>query len=287
MSCANEAKDDPVAQLPPLREVIAAHALFAKRSLGQNFLFDINLTRKIARVLIARDTGTIIEVGPGPGGLTRALLLEGAQKLVAIEKDSRAVEALASLKAAAADRLNLIEGDALKIDYQSFSSPRRIAANLPYNIATPLLFGWLEQSSLFSEMVLMFQKEVADRLVATVGSKDYGRLSVMAQWRCEVRRAFDLPPQAFIPAPKITSTVVHFVPHPERADAPSWNIMQEVVACAFSQRRKMLRTTLKPLGDLAEICAATGIDPTNRAETLEVKDFERLACFVEQMRKRG
>ncbi len=287
MSCANEAKDDPVALLPPLREVIAAHALFAKKSLGQNFLFDLNLTRKIARVLIARETGTIIEVGPGPGGLTRALLLEGAQKLVAIEKDSRAIEALASLKAAAADRLNLIEGDALNIDYQSFSSPRRIAANLPYNIATPLLFGWLEQAALFSEMVLMFQKEVADRLVATVGSKDYGRLSVMAQWRCEVRRAFDLSPQAFIPAPKITSTVVHFIPRPERADAPSWNVMQEVVASAFAQRRKMLRTTLKPLGDLTEICAATGIDPTNRAETLEVTDFERIARFVEQARKRS
>ncbi len=212
MRSLNSVAEDPVALLPPLREVIAGAELAAKKSLGQNFLLDLNLTRRIARSVAGLGEGTVIEVGPGPGGLTRALLLEGAQHVIAIERDSRAVAALQPLVQAAGQRLTLIEGDALQFDYRATQTPRRIVANLPYNIGTPLLIGWLEHSSDFASLTLMFQKEVADRLLAAPGSKTYGRLSVMAQWRCDVQRVMDLPARAFTPPPKVDSSVVSFLP---------------------------------------------------------------------------
>ncbi len=271
--------EDPVALLPPLREVIAAAELAAKKSLGQNFLLDLNLTRRIARSVQGLGEGTVIEVGPGPGGLTRALLLEGAQHVIAIERDSRAVAALQPLVGAAGRRLTLIEGDALTFDYQATPAPRRIVANLPYNIGTPLLIGWLEHSSDYASLTLMFQKEVADRLLAAPGSKTYGRLSVMAQWRCDVQRVMDLPARAFTPPPKVDSSVVQFIP---RVFAPTadadWKAMERVVAAAFGQRRKMLRSALKSLcPDPESLLRQAGLDPTARAEEIPVAGYVRLS----------
>lgn len=269
---------DPVAALPPLREVIEAAQLSAKKSLGQNFLLDINLTRRIARSVPQLPAMNVIEVGPGPGGLTRALLLEGAQKLTAIERDSRAVAALQPLVEAAAGRLQLIEGDALAFDYNAHPQPRCIVANLPYNIGTPLLLGWLEQMQSFASLTLMFQKEVADRLIARVGSKAYGRLSVMAQWRADVQKVMDLPARAFTPPPKVDSSVVQFRPNIMPADAPAWGEMERVTAAAFGQRRKMLRSSLKQIvdGDTEAFCYAAGVVPTARAEELDIAAFTRL-----------
>ena len=269
---------DGLAGLPPLREVIAAHGLDARKRLGQHFLLDLNLTRRIARVAGPLDQGLVIEVGPGPGGLTRALLLEGAERVVAIEIDPRAIGALKELQAVAGGRLELVEADALKIDLASLGPPpRRIVANLPYNVSTALLVGWLHQADQVCDMVLMFQKEVADRLAAQPRSKDYGRLSVLAQHVCTVQRLFDVAPSAFVPPPKVVSSVVRLRPRREGRLA-DLRALERVTAAAFGQRRKMLRSSLKSLGPPSEaLLAAAGLPPTARAEEIDVAGFCRLA----------
>ncbi len=266
-----------VAALPPLREAIAAAGFSAKKSLGQNFLLDLNLTRRIARAAGPLDVGTTIEIGPGPGGLTRALLIEGATALIAVERDASAAAALAPLVEAAEGRLQLIEADALDIDATALgAAPRRIVANLPYNVATRLLLGWLETPSAFESLTLMFQKEVADRLLAEPGAEAYGRLSVLVQWLCVVRRVTDLPPSAFTPAPKVWSSVVRLQPRPEPSHAADRQTLERVTEAAFGQRRKMLRQSLKGLGGDA-LLEAAGIVPTMRPERLAVAEFCRLA----------
>lgn len=257
----------------------------AKRSLGQNFLLDLNITAKIARAAGNLDNINVIEVGPGPGGLTRALLDTDAKSIHAIERDDRCVAALQDAVAAAQGRLVLHADDALKADYEALCpAPRAIVANLPYNIATPLLIGWLKTLPLFRSFTLMFQKEVADRLVAAPRSKEYGRLSVITQWLCEVERKFDLPPQAFTPPPKVTSSVVHITPKP-RTDDLDIALMERVTAAAFGQRRKMLRQSLKSLGlDTEKLLAAAGIEGTKRAEEIDTGGFVRLARAVRDLR---
>ncbi len=271
-----------VSQLPPLRDVIESHQLRAKKSLGQNFLLDLNVTDKIARQVFDIEKTTIFEVGPGPGGLTRSLLCAGAKKVIAVEFDPRAVEALQMVKDAAQGGLELHLGDALNTDLKRLSQdqPASIVANLPYNIATPLLFGWLAQieqnSNAYSQMVLMFQKEVADRIVALPKTKAYGRLSVMSQWLCHAQPLFELPPNVFSPPPKITSSVVQFVPKDlSEGPQPTFKTMEHIVKAAFSQRRKMLRSTLKPY---LHICEKCGIDITKRAEDLTVEEFVKIAA---------
>jgi 16S rRNA (adenine1518-N6/adenine1519-N6)-dimethyltransferase len=268
-----------VAALPPLRETIAKHGLDARKRFGQHFLLDLNLTRRIARAAQPIDQGTVIEIGPGPGGLTRALLLEGAAKVVAIEVDPRALDALAELQAASDGRLQVIQADALKIDPASLGPvPRRIVANLPYNISTPLLVRWLQQADAIADMVLMFQKEVVDRLVAVPRTKDYGRLSVLAQHVCEIRRLFDIPAAAFVPPPKVTSSVAHLTPRPASQRLTDLAPLERVTAAAFGQRRKMLRGSLGSLfPDPVPVLEGLGLSPTARAEELTVADFVRLA----------
>ena len=265
--------------LPPLREVIAAYGLNADKRLGQHFLLDLNLTAKIARAAGDLEGVTIIEIGPGPGGLTRALLDTEAARIVAIERDPRCVAALQSLVAAADERLTLAEADALKLDLRTLApTPRAVVANLPYNVATVLLIGWLAQASDFASLTLMFQREVAERLVAVPRSKAYGRLSVMTQWLTEAELLFDVPARAFTPPPKIVSSVVKLVPRAQGAGEPSFATMERVVAAAFGQRRKMLRAGLKTLvADPIPLLAAAAIDPTARAEELDVDAFKRLA----------
>jgi len=268
-----------VAALPPLRETIARHGLDARKRLGQHFLLDLNLTRRIARAATPLDQGTTIEVGPGPGGLTRALLLEGAARVVAIEVDPRALDALAELEAAAQGRLQVIQADALTVDPAALGpAPRRIVANLPYNISTPLLVRWLQAADAIADMVLMFQKEVVDRLVAAPRSKDYGRLSVIAQHVCEVRRLFDVPPSAFVPPPKVTSSVARLTPRPSDQRLADLAPLERVTAAAFGQRRKMLRGSLSGIfADPVPVLQGLGLSPTARAEELSVADFVRLA----------
>ncbi|MER8988012.1 16S rRNA (adenine(1518)-N(6)/adenine(1519)-N(6))-dimethyltransferase RsmA [Mesorhizobium sp. M0843] len=273
--------------LPPLREVIERHGLQAKKALGQNFLLDLNLTGKIARVAGDLSDSTVIEVGPGPGGLTRALLAAGARRVVAIERDERCLAALAEVSNHYPGRLEVISGDALKTDFAALAKtasqdgPVRIAANLPYNIGTELLIRWLTVADwppFYQSMTLMFQREVAERIVAGAGSDAYGRLGVLAGWRTEARIAFDVPPQAFTPPPKVTSSVVHLVP---RASPLSTDVKKlgRVTEAAFGQRRKMLRQSVKSLGGEALLTRA-GIDPTRRAETLSVEEFVRLTNAV-------
>lgn len=267
---------DPAA-LPPLREVIARHGLGARKALGQHFLLDLNLTRRIARAAGAIGEGSVIEIGPGPGGLTRALLECGAARLVAVERDERCAAALAEVAAAYPGRLELVMGDALRIDPATLTpAPRRIVANLPYNIATALLLRWLERPGDYIGMTLMFQKEVADRLLAQPGDPDYGRLSVLVQWLCRVRRLFDVPASAFVPPPKVTSSVVEIVPREAPLAAADRRSLERITQAAFGQRRKMLRASLRPLGGEA-LLLACGIDPTRRAEELTIEDFARLA----------
>jgi 16S rRNA (adenine1518-N6/adenine1519-N6)-dimethyltransferase len=270
------------AKLPPLREVIARHGLAAKKSLGQNFLFDGNLLDRIARVPGPLAGETVYEVGPGPGGLTRALLRAGA-KVVAVERDDRALPALAELTAIAADRLTVIGGDAMTVDERALAgSGAHIVANLPYNIGTALLVRWLtlpEWPPWWASLTLMFQKEVAQRIVAAPGSDAYGRLAVLAQWRSRPRIAFDLPPQAFTPPPKVSSAVVHIVPAAPVADVPVARI-EALTAAAFGQRRKMLRAALKGLpGGVAALDTA-GIDSARRAETLTIAEFAAIAAAL-------
>lgn len=275
---------DDLARLPPLREVIAKHGLDARKRLGQHFLLDLNLTRRIARSAGPLDEGTVVEVGPGPGGLTRALLLEGARRVVAVEVDSRAIDALGELAQAAGGRLQVVEADALDIDVTSLGPPpRRIVANLPYNVSTALLVRWLHQAGELADMVLMFQKEVADRLVAAPRRKDYGRLSVLTQHVCTVQRLFDVAPTAFVPPPKIVSTVVRLTPRPASARLADLGPLERITAAAFGQRRKMLRGTLgRVFADAAAVLAGMGIPPTARAEELGVDQFVRLAAALEK-----
>jgi len=263
------------ASLPPLREVIARHRLSARHSLGQHFLLDSNLTGRIARATGDLRERNVIEVGPGPGGLTRALLESGARRVFAIERDDRCVTALGDLVAAYPKRLHLIEGDALEIDVVALvPAPRCIVANLPYNIAVPLLIGWLRRAAEFEGLILMFQKEVAGRLTASPGGKDYGRLSVLVQWLCEARVLFNVDRRAFTPPPKVTSSVVSLIPRKAPLAAAEWGALEAVTAAAFGQRRKMLRSSLKALGLDLE---ALSIDATARAEELDVETFCQLA----------
>jgi len=265
--------------LPPLREVIAAHGLSAKKSLGQNFLFDLNLTRRIARAAGPLEDTTVYEVGPGPGGLTRALLAEGAARVVAVERDARCAPALAEIAAAYPGRLEVVEADALALDETAlFGAARvRVAANLPYNIGTALLVKWLTAETFFwDSLTLMFQREVAERIVAKPGSKAYGRLSVLAQWRTRAKILFDVSPRAFTPPPKVTSAILRVEPLCEPVAPARLSDLEKVTEAAFGQRRKMLRQSLKPL--LAEdAIRKAGIDPTRRAETLSVTEFAALA----------
>ncbi len=277
--------------LPPLRDVIRRHGLEAKKSLGQNFILDLNLTRRIARVAAPLDAQTVIEVGPGPGGLTRALLMEGAKRVVAVERDARCLAALQDVASAFPNRLTVHEGDALEADWLELlggpSGPVTIAANLPYGIATMLLVGWLETEPWppwWQRMVLMFQKEVAERIVSAPGTKSYGRLAVLSQWRAKVRMAMTLPPEAFTPPPKVSSAVVEFVPHERMQPDCSVKALGKVTAAAFGQRRKMLRQSLKQLGcDAEALLNEAGLDPQLRAEQLSVEQFALLAKVREQM----
>ena len=274
--------------LPPLREVIARYDLAARRSLGQNFLLDLNLTGKIARAAGALGEGTVIEIGPGPGGLTRALLAEGARQVIAIERDHRCLGALAEISAAYPGRLTVIEGDALAVDCAKLGqAPRRIVANLPYNIATPLIIKWLQAGPAFKSITVMVQREVADRLVAAPRTKDYGRLSVLTQFLAKPRRLFDVPPRAFVPPPKVTSSVVELIPLPAPAAPARIEDLERVTQAAFGQRRKMLRQSLRSLGveEVEDLLAAADIAPTSRAEELSVAQFAALARTLRARRE--
>jgi 16S rRNA (adenine1518-N6/adenine1519-N6)-dimethyltransferase len=268
--------------LPPLRDVIRRHDLIARKSLGQNFLLDLNLTGRIARAAGPLEGVTIVEVGPGPGGLTRALLASGAAQVVAIERDRRCIAALQEIGDAYPDRLRVLEGDALTTDPTPSieHTPARIVANLPYNIATALLVGWLTLEPWppwYDMLVLMFQREVAERIAAAPGSKSYGRLSVLAQWRTEPRILFDIAPAAFVPPPKVTSTVIRLTPRPATL-ACNARTLERVTAAAFGQRRKMLRQSLRSLiADPIPLLAETGLQPTARAEDIPVSGFVALA----------
>lgn len=269
--------------LPPLRDVIARHGLDAKKALGQNFILDLNLTQKVARTAGSLEGATVIEVGPGPGGLTRAILALGAKKVVAIERDPRCLPALQEISDHYPGRLEVIEGDALKIDFRDLAKgePVKIIANLPYNVGTQLLVNWLlpaQWPPFWQSLTLMFQKEVGQRIVAREDDNHYGRLGVLCGWRTEAHMAFDIPPQAFTPPPKVTSTVVHLEPieKPLPCDADK---LEKVTLAAFGQRRKMLRQSLKPIGGEA-LLARAEIDPQRRAETLSVEEFCRLANLV-------
>jgi 16S rRNA (adenine1518-N6/adenine1519-N6)-dimethyltransferase len=275
---------DELSRLPPLREVIASHGLDARKRLGQHFLLDLNLTRRIARAAAPLDEGTVIEIGPGPGGLTRALLLEGAERVVAVEVDPRAVSALGGLARAAGGRLQVVEADALEVAVASLGPPpRRIVANLPYNVSTALLVRWLHQAGEIVGMVLMFQREVADRLLAQPRSKDYGRLSVLVQHVCTVRRLFDVAPTAFVPPPKVVSSVVQLTPRPASERSVDLGPLERITAAAFGQRRKMLRSALgRVFADPAGVLEGMDIAPTARAEELTVSQFVRLAQALDK-----
>ena len=269
--------------LPPLREVIARHGLAAKKALGQNFLFDLNLTRRIARAAGPLEGFTVIEIGPGPGGLTRALLMEGATNVIAIERDDRALAALAEISAAYPGKLTVIPGDALQTDYARLAAgtPTKIVANLPYNIATPLLIGWIgsgEWPPFYESLTLMFQKEVAERIVAKSGGKEFGRLSVLCQYRTTAKKLFDVNRSAFTPPPKVTSSIVQLMPKAKPEPECRLEVLERVTAAAFGQRRKMLRASLRSLLPEPEaLLGALGIDPELRAEQLPVEAFARLA----------
>jgi 16S rRNA (adenine1518-N6/adenine1519-N6)-dimethyltransferase len=268
--------------LPPLRDVIRRYGLVPRKSLGQNFLLDLNLTRRIARAAAPLAHADVIEIGPGPGGLTRALLAEGARRVVAIERDRRCIAALEELAASYSGRLKLIEGDARQVDVAALAEPpRKIAANLPYNVATPLLIGWLRQIDRYENLTLMFQKEVAERLSATPRSHAYGRLSVLTQFLCQVEVAFDVAPTAFVPPPAVTSSVVRLTPLPRPRGECTIADLERVTAAAFGQRRKMLRQSLRSLGGQPQaLLDAAAVSPTARAEELSVEEFAVLAAAM-------
>ena len=270
--------------LPPLREVIARHGLSARRGFGQHFLLDLNLTARIARAAGTLEGICVIEIGPGPGGLTRALLASDAAAVVAIERDRRCAEALEALADAYPGRLHLVPADALEVDPvalaadKGLTGPFKIVANLPYNIATVLLIRWLRQIEAYQSLTLTFQKEVAERLTASPSTKQYGRLSVMTGWLCKARIMFDIPTRAFVPAPKVTSSVVTLTPLASPLAPAAWEDMERVVKAAFGQRRKMLRAGLKTLvADPLPLLEAAGISPTSRAEELDIPAFCALA----------
>ena len=271
-------------KLPPLKDVISRHQLRAKKSLGQNFLVELNLTSKIARYAGNLDQFDILEIGPGPGGLTRSLLHEGARKVVAIEKDNRCIEALEEIQATFPGRLKLLQGDALSTNAsEHLADPVRIIANLPYNIGTELLVRWLTSKtwpSFWQSMTLMFQKEVANRIVASPGSKAYGRLSVMSQWRCDTKIAFNVPATAFTPPPKVESALVHFEALKEPKFPAEVEVLEFVVSKAFNQRRKMLRGALKGyFQNVEEGLLSIGVLPTKRAEDITVQEY----CAMSQI----
>lgn len=268
--------------LPPLRDVIADHGIAAKKALGQNFLLDLNLTAKIARMAGDLSDSDVVEVGPGPGGLTRGLLAEGARKVLAIEKDPRCLPALAQIAQSYPGRLEVIGGDALDVDVTAHvTAPYKIAANLPYNVGTELLVRWLTPAQWppeWSSLTLMFQREVAQRITAQPGSKAYGRLALLAQWRSDPRIVLDLPPEAFSPAPKVSSAVVHLTALPVPRFEADANVLQKVVAAAFNQRRKMLRSALKSVSpQIEDHLIVAGIKPTERAEQVGLEAFCALA----------
>ncbi|MGC2628978.1 MAG: 16S rRNA (adenine(1518)-N(6)/adenine(1519)-N(6))-dimethyltransferase RsmA [Rhodomicrobium sp.] len=277
-------QSDPIASLPPLREAIRDAGLSAKKSLGQNFLLDLNITRRIARAAGPLQGVAILEIGPGPGGLTRALLLEGATKVVAIERDERFRPILKQIEELSQGRFLPLFQDALEADYHAIAAETgvtSVAANLPYNIATPLIVNWLTNDSWppwFSKLTVMVQREVAHRLVAEPGSADYGRLAVLTRYRARPRVLFNLPPSVFVPPPKVASALVEIVPQPMAPDAVPVSVLERVTAAAFGQRRKMLRSSLASLGaDTAALIRDAGIDPASRAERLTVADFVSLA----------
>ncbi len=278
--------------LPPLRQVIRSHGLEAKKSLGQNFILDLNLTRAIARAAGDISHATVVEVGPGPGGLTRALLLEGAAHVIAIERDERCLPALAEIAARYPGRLEVIRADAQKSDWRRIVRPRtapiKIVANLPYGVASQLLVGWLETEPWppwYERMVLMFQKEVAERIVAKPATKAYGRLAVISQWRTRPRIVMTLGPEAFVPPPKVASALVEFLPRAAPEPACSVVTLGRLTAAAFGQRRKMLRSSLKQLvPEPEQLLATAGLDPTQRGEQLSVKDLARLALLLDRSR---
>jgi 16S rRNA (adenine1518-N6/adenine1519-N6)-dimethyltransferase len=278
--------------LPPLREVIRRHGLAARRSLGQNFLLDLNLTSRIARAAEPLQGVTVVEVGPGPGGLTRALLALGAGRVIAVERDERCVAAVQELGEHFGDRLHVVAGDAMQVDLATYveSRPARVVANLPYNIATALLVSWLTVETWppwYDMLVLTFQREVAQRIVAVPGTKAYGRLSVLAGWRTAAQILFDIAPRAFVPAPQVTSSVVRLVPRPQPLPCDR-RLLERVVEAAFGQRRKMLRQSLKSLGvDTLALLTAADIDPTARAEDIPVEGFVGLARALAAMPRAG
>lgn len=268
--------------LPPLREVIANHGLSARKSLGQNFLLDLNLTAKIARQAGDLTGCDVLEIGPGPGGLTRGLLSEGARKVLAIEKDHRCLPALHEIAEAYADQLQIIEGDALEVNpLEHLTPPIRVAANLPYNVGTELLVRWLtpkEWPPFWQSLTLMFQREVAERIVAQPGSKAYGRLAILAQWRADANIVINLPPSAFTPPPKVSSAVVHLTALEKPRFEADAKVLERVVAAAFNQRRKMLRAALKGVApDIEDRLHAAGLKPTERAEQISIEGFCALA----------
>ena len=283
--------------LPPLRDVVSKHDLMAKKSLGQNFLFDLNLTGRIARSAGPLREATVIEVGPGPGGLTRALLAEGARKVIAIERDERCLAALAEIQSACPGRLEVIAADALETDFAAIArehggnGPTRIVANLPYNIGTVLLTNWIDTAQwppFWDKMVLMFQREVAERIVATPDTRaDYGRLGVLCGWRTRARILFDVPPAAFTPPPKVTSSVVEITPR-ENPLPCNGDTLARIAQAAFGQRRKMLRQSLKSLGvDVAQLLAQSGAPETARAEEIDVAGFVAMANAFDALRVKG
>ncbi len=275
--------------LPPLRDVIARLGLSARKGLGQHFLLDLNLTGRIARAAGDLSAGTIIEIGPGPGGLTRALLAQGARHVLVIERDERCLPALAEIANAYPGRLEVMVTDALAVAaHELGQEPRRICANLPYNVATPLLLGWLQHPKAFTSLILMFQKEVAERIVAKPGSNGYGRLAVAAQWRWQARKLFDIDRRAFTPPPKVVSSVVEFVPRDAPLAPADPKLLEQVTAAAFGQRRKMLRQSLRRLGvDAAALLEAAGITATRRAEELTIEEFCGLARALSDLRAGG
>jgi len=282
---------DPIASLPPLREAIKEAGLSAKKSLGQNFILDLNITRRIARAAGPLENVAVLEIGPGPGGLTRALLLEGAAKVVAIERDERFRPILAEIERRSQGRFFPLFLDAIEADYNALAAETgvsRVAANLPYNIATPLIVGWLTDERWppwFDKLTVMVQREVAERLVAETGSGEFGRLAVLAQYRAQPRILFTLPPSVFVPPPKVASALVELVPRPLGPGSVPVAFLEKVTAAAFGQRRKMLRSSLASLGvDTVALLRDAGIDPANRAERLSVADFVTLAqCLRTQL----
>lgn len=284
---------ESIESLPPLREVIKEASLSARKSLGQNFILDLNVTRRIARSAGPLDGVTVLEIGPGPGGLTRALLLEGAAQVVAIERDERFGPALSQIEAKSGGRFKALYLDALDAGYEAIAAETgasRIVANLPYNIATPLIVGWLSGERwppFFDKLVVMVQREVADRLVAEPGSGNYGRLSVLTQYRAQARMLFAVPPGVFTPPPKVSSALVEILPKAAPQDAVPVTLLSEVTAAAFGQRRKMLRSSLSALGtDTATLLREADIDPSLRAERLTILDFLHLAQHLQELRRR-